>query len=117
MCGVGTTPKAARKERGAGDAASPRLEGWHALGKSVFHRFCRALLHCGQHVRVGIERDGYGGGPSISETILGLTFSDKSSVAQVCRTSWKRICGNPARLSKGLKGPLLCNDPTIRLWW
>jgi hypothetical protein len=41
--------------------------------------------------------------PSISETILGLTFLDSSSVAHVCRRSWKRIFGSPARLSRGLK--------------
>jgi len=32
--------------------------------------------------------------PSISETILGLIFLDSSSVAHVCRRSWKRICGS-----------------------
>jgi hypothetical protein len=41
--------------------------------------------------------------PNISETILGLTFLDSSSVAQVCRRSWNRIGGNPAGSSKGLK--------------
>ena len=41
--------------------------------------------------------------PSISETTFGLTFLVSSSVAHVCRRSWKRICGSPARLSRGLK--------------
>jgi hypothetical protein len=41
--------------------------------------------------------------PSISETTLGFTFLESKSVAHVCRRSWKRISGKPARLSKGLK--------------
>src|SRR4051794_15683541 len=35
--------------------------------------------------------------PSISETILGLTFFSSSSVAQVCRRSWKRIFDTPTQ--------------------
>src|SRR3712207_3028370 len=34
--------------------------------------------------------------PSISETTLGLTFSESKSVAHVCLRSWKRKCGRPA---------------------
>jgi hypothetical protein len=41
--------------------------------------------------------------PSISETILGLTSLPSSSVAHVCRRSWKRIGRSPASLSSGLK--------------
>jgi hypothetical protein len=41
--------------------------------------------------------------PNISETTLGLTFLDSSSVAHVCRKSWKRISGSAARLRSGLK--------------
>ena len=41
--------------------------------------------------------------PSISETTFGFTFLESKSVAHVCRRSWKRISGKPARLSKGLK--------------
>jgi hypothetical protein len=41
--------------------------------------------------------------PSISETILGFTLRERSSVAQVCLRSWKRISGSPARLSSSLK--------------
>jgi hypothetical protein len=32
----------------------------NALGKRVFHSFGSALLHVGKHVRVSVERDGYG---------------------------------------------------------
>jgi len=35
--------------------------------------------------------------PSISETIFGFTSLLSRSVAHVCRRSWKRICGTPAR--------------------
>ena len=35
--------------------------------------------------------------PNISETILGFTFLDSSSVAHACRRSWKRICGHLVR--------------------
>src|SRR5918998_2631201 len=41
--------------------------------------------------------------PSISETILGLTFWDSRSMAHVCLKSWKRIGGRPARLSGALR--------------
>jgi hypothetical protein len=41
--------------------------------------------------------------PSISETTFGFTLRVSSGVAHVCRRSWKRISGKPARLSKGLK--------------
>ena len=41
--------------------------------------------------------------PNISETILGLMFLVKSSVAHVCRGSLNRIRGNPDSSSKGLK--------------
>ena len=37
------------------------------------------------------------GHSSISETILGLMFLSKSSVAQVCLRSWKRILRSFAR--------------------
>ena len=40
--------------------------------------------------------------PIISETILGLTFLDRSSVAQVCRRSWKRMFGSSALSRSGL---------------
>ena len=40
--------------------------------------------------------------PSISETIFGFTLRVRSSVAQVCRRSWKRISGRPACFSSGL---------------
>jgi hypothetical protein len=40
--------------------------------------------------------------PNISETTFGFTFFESKSVAHVCRRSWKRISGKPARLSKGL---------------
>jgi hypothetical protein len=40
--------------------------------------------------------------PNISETILGFTFLVISSVAHVCRRSWKRICDSPACLRSGL---------------
>jgi hypothetical protein len=45
--------------------------------------------------------------PSISETILGLTFLARSSVAQVWRRSWKRIRGSWALLSSGAKDRFL----------
>ena len=45
--------------------------------------------------------------PSISETILGLTFLDRSSVAQVCRRSWKRMGSNPAFSRSGAKDRFL----------
>ncbi len=32
----------------------------HALGKCIFHCGGSALLHGGEHVRVSVERDGYG---------------------------------------------------------
>ena len=41
--------------------------------------------------------------PSISETILGLTFRESKSVAHVCLRSWKRIDGRSARLSRALR--------------
>jgi hypothetical protein len=41
--------------------------------------------------------------PSISETTLGLTSFESSSVAQVWRRSWKRIGGRPAFFRSGLK--------------
>ncbi len=41
--------------------------------------------------------------PNFSETTFGFTFLESNSVAHVCRRSWKRISGKPARLSKGLK--------------
>ena len=37
--------------------------------------------------------------PSISETILGLTFRESKCVAHMCLGSWKRIVGMLARLS------------------
>src|SRR5215208_6217542 len=40
--------------------------------------------------------------PSISETIFGFTLRVSSSVAHVCRRSWKRISGSPARFRSGL---------------
>jgi hypothetical protein len=40
--------------------------------------------------------------PSISDTIFGFTLRVSSSVAHVCRRSWKRISGSPARFSGGL---------------
>jgi hypothetical protein len=36
--------------------------------------------------------------PSISEMTCGFMFFVSSSVAQVRRTSWRRISGSPARL-------------------
>jgi hypothetical protein len=39
--------------------------------------------------------------PNISETTF--TFLESTSVAHVCRRSWKRISGKDVRLSKGLK--------------
>ena len=42
--------------------------------------------------------------PSISETILGLTFLVRSSVAHVWRRSWNLISGNCARLRSALNG-------------
>jgi hypothetical protein len=41
--------------------------------------------------------------PSISETILGLTFLYSSNVAHVCRRSWNRMAGSPAFSSSGSK--------------
>jgi hypothetical protein len=41
--------------------------------------------------------------PSISETILGLTFFDNNSVAHVCRKEWKVKPESPAFSSNGLK--------------
>jgi hypothetical protein len=41
--------------------------------------------------------------PRSSCTNLGCTPRPSSSVAQVCRRSWKRISGRPAFLSNGLK--------------
>jgi hypothetical protein len=42
--------------------------------------------------------------PSISETILGLTFLDSKSVAQVCLRSWKRVSAeSPAHLRSRAK--------------
>ena len=35
--------------------------------------------------------------------MYGVQNSESKSVAQVCRRSWKRISGKPARLSKGLR--------------
>ena len=40
--------------------------------------------------------------PSISETILGLTFLPRSSVAQVYRRSWKCVCGGPVCFRSGV---------------
>jgi hypothetical protein len=48
--------------------------------------------------------------PSISETIFGSTLRVSSSVAHVCRRSWKRICGSSARFRSGLK------ERRVRLW-
>ena len=45
--------------------------------------------------------------PSISETIFGFTLRVRSSVAHVCRRSWKRISRNPARLRRGLNFSLV----------
>jgi hypothetical protein len=41
--------------------------------------------------------------PRISETILGLTFLERSSVAHLCLKSWNLIPGNSARLRNDLK--------------
>jgi hypothetical protein len=44
--------------------------------------------------------------PSLSETILGLTFIESRCVAQVCLVSWnRRSIGNPAFFRGGLKAP------------
>src|SRR5215203_518406 len=49
--------------------------------------------------------------PSISETILGLTLRERSSVAQVCRRSWKRVVeGRPAHLRSRAKERFLRLD-------
>jgi hypothetical protein len=48
--------------------------------------------------------------PSISETIFGFRLRVRSSVAHVCRRSWKRISGSPARFRSGL------NERRVRLW-
>ena len=40
--------------------------------------------------------------PSISETILGLTFLDSSRVAHVCRRSWNRVSGGSPALRRSL---------------
>src|SRR5215218_4246373 len=45
--------------------------------------------------------------PSISDTILGLTLLDTSSVGQVCRRSWKRMGSNPAFSRSGAKDRFL----------
>jgi hypothetical protein len=41
--------------------------------------------------------------PSISETTLGLTFFVCSSVAHVCRRSWKRVVSGSFALEKRLE--------------
>lgn len=50
------------------------------------------------------------GRPSISDTILGLTLWDRSSMAQVCRRSWKRISGSAEHLKSRAK------ERFLRLW-
>ncbi len=45
--------------------------------------------------------------PSISEATSGFTLRVSSSVAQVCRRSWKRISGSPARFRSGLNFSLV----------
>jgi hypothetical protein len=45
--------------------------------------------------------------PSISETIFGFTLRVSSSVAHVCRRSWKRISGSPACFRSGLNFSLV----------
>jgi glucose/arabinose dehydrogenase len=37
--------------------------------------------------------------PSISETILGFTFGERSKAAHVCLRSWKRTAGKPIALA------------------
>jgi hypothetical protein len=44
----------------------------NTLIKGVLHRFDGAVLHCGEHVRVGVERDGYGGVPQHLRDNLGV---------------------------------------------
>jgi hypothetical protein len=44
--------------------------------------------------------------PKSSWTILGWTPWPKSSVAHVCRRSWKRMSGNPALSRSGLNEDL-----------
>jgi hypothetical protein len=41
--------------------------------------------------------------PSISDTIFGFTLRVRSSVAHVCRRSWKRILRQPGTLQQGLE--------------
>jgi hypothetical protein len=48
--------------------------------------------------------------PSTSETIFGFTLRVSSNVAHVCRRSWKRISGSPARFRSDL------NERRVRLW-
>ena len=45
--------------------------------------------------------------PRSSWTYFGCTFFDRSSVAQVCRRSWKRIRLSPARSRRELKDRFL----------
>jgi len=72
----------------------------NALRQLFFHRCCGLISHVGEYVRVGVQ--GYGDG-SMAKHLgndLGFMFLDSSSVAHVCRRSWKRICGS---FNKGLK--------------
>jgi hypothetical protein len=72
MCGTGFTPKAVCGEERAGDVmTSSALEGKRLLRKTFLHRFSCALLHRGQHVRVGVERDGDGSVPQHLRDDLG----------------------------------------------
>jgi hypothetical protein len=74
----------------------------NVLREGVLHRLSRLALHIRQHVAVRVEGYSYASVPNISETIFGFTFLPRRSVAHVCRRSWKRICGSPARFRSGL---------------
>ncbi len=63
-----SAPKAVRKESGAGDAHARKSV---ALRKGVLDRG-GALLHRREHMRVGVERDGYGGVPQHLREDLGV---------------------------------------------
>jgi hypothetical protein len=65
--------------------ASPYYTNFYTkvLRKRLFHSRNCAALHVGQHVGVGVDRDGDGRVPQLSETTLGLTFLSSNMVAAV----------------------------------
>ncbi len=70
----------------------------------VVHRVRQSVAHAGQHVGVGVERDGDGPCPRSSWTYLRCWPIFSSTVAQACRKSCTRTeRGRPALMSSRLK--------------